>query len=805
MQAISCSLAEVDGGRLSKKAISWFQEYIPGQVATIEVVELATQFCYLVQCLVVPAQLDGLNTATAKQLRNRNLVDVLYVMECMSGGVQEGQTRAPLQEGSASPSVHHSSIWEAPDSGVRRSDSASYEQEGRGTNPMASLSDNSRTMAIATMKEMPHQGQLVVAATLSVVPDSAALSPSLEETSHPQEQLLSATGPLLALSSSKGESPDVQLSGSASLQPTEDCISPDKGTDVHQEESVHSGGKLEEGSVDLSTSGTELSMDLPPNVPSQDENDVRQAGSCGSLPSVMVEDVGMKLSVSSLNNIKDSALRTPPTLSNLNTREIAIKDNSFTLIVSNIISPSLFYAHVVSPDSSNLDLLQQQINMYYGAPDNNVLLECPPLSPRLSEEEEVSIAKDDWSDTRPLFGLGSMCAAKLPEDGCWYRGVVIGVSGGEENRVMTEERADGEGTIELVKVKEMGEEDKVRELEGHKNSTTKGVAEEREETIKFGGHREDSKEEVQEGGVTEERERVRESQEEKGNISRKVKCRGTQYHIHYVDYGDAAWVSIDQVCPLHEQFLATPMQTVRLSLVGVAPAITIPTPSSEQLASAPLLSDEAVKSSPAKSSKMVKAELKSSKKKKRVKRSRSKLSCNVLPAGGEPEEDDHQGWLELRSPSDSQLKDFPKPSLQATVLHSSAPDICQRLQGNHSNKTSEISNDLDQTFHPAEEERDVVMWSKEAIAAFRDLAGEQVLLAMVLEEGKLLSSPRLACPILSADRHLHHRWRPAAERGFNVQDYNSAGLVQHTQPPFLQWQNSFLVITNESGQRQLAE
>ena len=735
MQAISCSLAEVDGARLSKKAISWFQEYIPGQVATIEVVELATQFCYLVQCQVVPTQLEGLDTATAEQLRNRNLVDVLYVMQCMSGSVQEVQTRAQLQEGSAPPPVHHSSKWEAHDGGVVHSDRTSYEQEGRGSNPMASLSENSRTMANATnVEEMSRQGQPVVSATLSVVPDRAAVSPSMEEKSR-QNQLLSATDPLLVPSSSKGQSPDMQQTGTAPLQPAEDCAIPDRGTDVHQVESVQGAGRLEESSADLSTSGTELSMDLPPNVPSQDEIDVRQAGSCGSLPSVTVEDAGMKLSISSLDNIKDSALRTSPTLSDLNTRGIPIKDNSFTLIISNIISPSLFYAHVVSPDSSNLDLLQQRINMYYGAPDNSVLLGCPPLSPSLSKDD-VSITKDHWSadGTGRLFGVGSMCAAKLPEDGCWYRGVVIGVSGGEENGVMTEERADGEGTIEEVKMKEIGEEKKGRKLEGHRKST-KGVAEEREETGKFGGHGKDIREEVQEGGVTEERERVRQSKEEKGNISRKAKCRGKQYHVHYVDYGDAAWVSIDQVCPLHEQFLATPMQTVRLSLVGVAPAITPPTPSSEQLASAPLLSDEAMKSSPVASPKMVKAELQSSKKKrKRVKRSRSKLSCDVVPAGEEPEEDDHQGCVELRSPSDSQLKDVPKPSLQATVLYSSAPDVCQRLQGSQSN-VSEASNGLDQTFRPAEEERGVVMWSKEAIAAFRDLAGEQVLLAMVLEEG----------------------------------------------------------------------
>ena len=739
MQAISCSLAEVDSARLSKKAISWFQEYIPGQVATIEVVELATQFCYLVQCQVVPAQLEGLDTGTAKQLRNRNLVDVLYVMQCMSGSVQEVQTRAPLQEGSASSSVHHSSKWEAPDGGVMHGDSTSCEREGRGTNPMASFADNSRTMANAPVEEMSRRGQLVVSAALSVVPDSATVSPSMEEKSC-QEQLLSATVPLVIPRSSKGQSPDMQQqTGTAPLQPTEDCAIPDKETGVHQVESVRGGGRLEEGSVDLSTSGTELSMDLPPNVPLQDENDGRRAGSCGSLPSVTVEDVGMKLSISSLDNIKDSALRTSPTLSDLTTREIPIKDNSFTLIVSNIISPSLFYAHVVSPDSSNLDLLQQQINMYYGAPDNSVLLGCPPLSPSLSEEGEVSITKDHWSagGTGPLFKVGSMCAAKLPEDGCWYRGVVIGVSEGEENGVMMEERADGEGTIEVVKVKEVGEEEKGRELEGHRNSTKKEVTEEREETGKFGGHGEDIKEEVQEGRVMEERDRVRQSKEKKGNISRKAKCRGTQYHVHYVDYGDAAWVSNDQICPLHEQFLTTPMQTVRLSLVGVAPAIIPPTPSSEQLASSPLVSDEATKSSPVGSPKMVKAELQSSKKKKkkkRVKRSRSKLSCNVLPAGGEPEEDDHQGCFELRSPSDSQLKDVPKPSLQAAVLYSSAPDICQRLQGSQSN-VSEASSGLDQTFRPTEEERDVVMWSKEAIAAFRDLAGEQVLLAMVLEEG----------------------------------------------------------------------
>ena len=773
MQAISCSLADTDSARVTKKAVSWFQEYFPGQVATIEVVELATQFCYLVRCQVVPAHLEGLDATTTKQLRSRNLVDVLHVMECMSGHAQEGGGRAPSQEGSASPSAHHSAKSKAPGSVMMYSDGTSCKGEGRCTHPMAALSDDARTVASPTVEETSGQEQPVASATAPALPDRAARSPSSEQS--PTNR---------------------QHCGTETLLLTDDCINPDKEVDIPEEESVRNGGLLEEGSVDLNTSGIEISVDFPSNVPSQDENDVGRTGSCGSLPSASVEDANIDMLFSSSDYMKDATFLTPPTLSDLNTREIPIEDNSFALIVSNIISPSLFYAHVVSPDSSDLDLLQQQINQYYGAPDSSLLLGCPPL-PSMNEEGAASATKDQQRGPVPLFEVGSLCAAKLPEDDCWYRGVVIGVrEGGREGA--RELEGEGEGTKE--EVEEKGERKGARELEGEgegakeeaqgareldgEGEGTKEEVEEkreREGARKLEGEGEGAKEEIQgtreldgegEGAkeeaqgareldgegegtkeeVTEEKEeregarklegesegtkeeRVTEEKEERVEVSSNVKCRGTQYHIHYLDYGDAVWVSAEQVCPLHRQFLNTPVQTVRLSLVGVAPAITSPTPLEREAPGFSPSSVVAPKSAQLLSSKAAKAELQPLKKvkKKHRKRSRSKLSCNILPAGGEPEEDDHHGHFKLRSPSDSQLKDLTKTSLQAGAHYSSAPDVYQRLQGSCSN-VLEASNSLDHLLCSKEERG--VMWSKEAITTFKDLTGEQVLLAMVLEEG----------------------------------------------------------------------
>ena len=536
-----------------------------------------------------------------------------------------------------------------------------------------------------------------------------------------------------ALGPSREQSPtNRQHSGTDMLASSEGCTWPNKGANVPEEQSVQSGGLLAGSSVVLNTSSTELlSMDLQLIVPSQDEIDVRRTGLSGCVHSASVEDVNVDLSVSSSDHMKDVTLKTPPTLSELNMKQVPVEDNSFALIVSNIISPSLFYAHVVSPDSSDLDLLQQQINQYYGAPDSSVLLGCSSLLPSMSEDGAVGVAKDEsgCSGAVLLLEVGSMCAAKLPVDDCWYRGVVIGVREDEEE--VMKEKTEREGTKEEAG----GGKKEEGELEGGGEFTKKKmrdeeVAEEKEGARELEGPREDTKEE-ESAEDREERQQSGKLEGEREEVSSKEKSRGTQYHIHYIDYGDAAWVSVDQVRPLHRQFLNTPMQTVRLSLVGVAPAITPPTSSSERLAQGLPLSDEAMKTPPAPSSKSVKTRKKA--KRKQAKQSSRKLSCSALPVGGEAGEDGHQGHLELRSPSDSQLKDFPKMTLQGGALYSSAPDICQRLRGSNL-CVQETSNDLDQSFCSAEEEVGVV-WSKEAVATFQELAGEQVLLAMVLEEG----------------------------------------------------------------------
>ena len=779
MQAINCSLSNVEEAQVSKKAISWFQEYFPGQVATIEVVELATQFCYLVQCQVVPAHLEGLDAVTTNQVHNKDLVDVLHVMECMSVNEQVATKTAPSLEESAPSSLHHSATSKALCNVTDHSETTSCKGESGSTNPADTSSAQPGSVASTAEKQRSSQEEVppMASATVSLLPDKVAQSASTEQ-----------------------DPANDQHQGADTL--AEDCVKHDKEVDVPEEGSVQSGDLLEESSVDLNTSGTELSMDLPPNVPSLDENDVGRAGSQDSLLSASVEDAHMDLSSSSSNCMKDANFQAPPTLGDLNVREIPIEDNSFALIVSSIISPSLFYAHVVSVDSANLDLLQQRINHYYGAPDNSVLLGKPTLASNTSEEEEEADAVKDrqmGNGGMPLFGVGSVCAAKLLEDDCWYRGVVIGVREGEEEgtvedvgedegareevaekegvredeeeeeltaeekgeeeevtedkeskervtekkgemELMAEENGEGEGTSEDVEKKEgvtveRGKEEVTAEEIRQGGGTTEENGErevameemgEKEEVTEEKGEEDKTTEEKTQGeGATEEmeeKERVTEGErgrdevEEREEISVKGTYKGTQYHIHYLDYGDAAWVSADQVKPLHKQFLSTPVQTVRLSLVGVAPAVAPPTP-------------------PPRASKTDKPEMQTVKavKKSALKRNRSKMSCNLLPAGEEPEKDSFHGRFELRSPSDSQLKDFPLISLQTGARYASAPDVRQTLQGSYSN-VSEVSEGLNRSFCSLEEE-EVVMWSKEAIAMFRDLTGEQVLLAMVLEEG----------------------------------------------------------------------
>jgi hypothetical protein len=178
----------------------------------------------------------------------------------------------------------------------------------------------------------------------------------------------------------------------------------------------------------------------------------------------------------------------------------------------------------------------------------------------------------------------------------------------------------------------------------------------------------------------------------------------TEYHVHFMDYGDTRWVSGEDMFPLASEFLDVPILAVRLGLAGIAPC-------REDVEAGKEGSGWTTASA-----------------KKKRKPSANGPSVNVLPAGDEDDDVD-DSCFQLRSPSDSNLQqrihsELPLPH------HSSAPDI-SALSG-RSSTSGHLS--VHTLLEGSSEGSDATLWPTEAVEVFTKFVESKVLCAVVLDE-----------------------------------------------------------------------